>query len=130
MEKLQLHDIKPLVEVHDYTHIYFNVLVGVLSVVIVGGLYLLWNYLKHRKKVDIRKEHLKKLLAITYEDPKKAAYELTKYGATFKDDDTRHKELYKNMLEHLDKYKYKKEVEPFDSKTISIINLYKEVCDV
>ena len=130
MQKLQLHDIKPLVEVSDYTHIYFGVIVVIVSIVIAGAIYLLWNYIKHRKKVDIRKIHLKKLLEVTYDDPKKAAYLLTKYGATFKDDDTRHKELYANMLSHLEKYKYKKEVEPFDSKTISIINLYKEVCDV
>ena len=127
---LKLHDIKPLVEVNDYSFYYFLVLVGVFLVVFVGFLYLLYKWLKHKKKEDIRKKHLKILLNVNLNDTKKAAYTLTKYGATFKDDDIRHKEMYKNMIEKLENYKYKKEVEDFDNETLSYIKLYREMCDV
>ncbi|NPA65599.1 MAG: DUF4381 domain-containing protein [Epsilonproteobacteria bacterium] len=129
-EKLQLHDIKPLVEIDDYSWYYFLLLSTIAIIVIAGLVYLLLKWFKHRKKENIRKEHLKRLKKIDLKNTKKAAYELTKYGATFKDDDTRHKEMYQNMIEKLSAYKYKKEVGSFDSDTISIINLYREMCDV
>ena len=129
-EKLQLHDIKPLVEIDDYSWYYFLLLSTIAIIVIAGLVYLLLKWFKHRKKENIRKEHLKRLKKIDLKNTKKAAYELTKYGATFKDDDTRHKEMYQNMIEKLSAYKYKKEVGSFDPDTISIINLYREMCDV
>jgi N-acetyl-anhydromuramyl-L-alanine amidase AmpD len=129
-QTLKLHDIKPLVAIDDYSFFYFLIVSIVGIVIIVGAVYLLLKWLKNRKKENIRKKHLKLLQQINLKDTKKAAYMLTKYGATFKDDDQRHQEMYANMLEKLADYKYKKSVKSFDKETISVINLYREMCDV
>ena len=130
-DQLKLHDIKPLVPIEDYSFYYFLALSAVAVVLLAGAFYLLLKWLKQRKKENIRKKHLEILRSIDLrKDPKKAAYMLTKYGATFKDDDARHKEMYENMLAKLEKYKYRKEVEPFDKETVSIIELYRDICDV
>ena len=130
-DQLKLHDIKPLVAIEDYSFYYFLAVSFIAVLLLVGAAYLLLKWLKQRKKENLRKKHLEILRSIDLRsDPKKAAYMLTKYGATFKDDDARHKEMYENMLEKLQRYKYKKEVEPFDDETISIIELYRDICDV
>ncbi len=130
-ETLKLHDIKPLVPIEDYSLYYFLALSFIAVLLLAGIVYLLLKWLKQRKKENLRKRDLEILRSIDLRsDPKKAAYMLTKYGATFKDDDARHKEMYENMLEKLQRYKYKKEVEPFDDETISIIELYRDICDV
>ena len=129
--ELKLHDIKPLVAIEDYSFYYFLALSVVAAVLLAGVFYLLLKWLKQRKKENLRKRHLDILRSIDLrKDPKKAAYMLTKYGATFKDDDARHKEMYENMLHRLERYKYRKEVEPFDEETVSIIELYRDICDV
>lgn len=129
--ELKLHDIKPLVEIVDYSFYYFLALSIVAVVIFAAILYLFLRWLKHRKKENLRQKALEVLRSVDLKkDPKKAAYDLTKYGSIFKDDDIRHKEMYENMLAKLQNYKYKKEVEPFDDDTIAVINLYREICDV
>ncbi len=129
-QELNLHDIKPLVAIDDYSFYYFLTLSFVAVVIAMGAVFLLLKWYKNRKRENLRKKHLEILHSIDLDNTKKAAYMLTKYGATFKDDDTRHQEMYANMLERLANYKYKKEVGRFDDETISIINLYREICDV
>ena len=130
-DQLKLHDIKPLVPIEDYSFYYFLAVSVIAVVLLVGVFYLLLKWLKQRKKENLRKKHLEILRSIDLRgDPKKAAYMLTKYGSTFKDDDARHKEMYENMISKLERYKYRKEVEPFDDETLSIIELYRDICDV
>jgi hypothetical protein len=63
-------------------------------------------------------------------DAKRAAYDITFYGSSFKDDSQRHHEMYENLVSRLQKYKYKKEVEPIDEETLGYIELYRGMCDV
>ena len=63
-------------------------------------------------------------------DTKKSAYAISSYGFTFKDDSQRHSEMYKNLSDRLESYKYKKNVEKFDSETLGYIDLYKGMLDV
>ena len=70
------------------------------------------------------------LRTLDLSDAKKAAYAITNYGATFKDDSPRHSEMYANLHNRLEKYKYKKEVEKLDEETLGYFELYKEMCDV
>ncbi len=130
MQELKLHDIKPLVAIDDYSIYYFSVVVVIATIIVLFAIYMLLKWLRQRKRENIRKKHLEILHNIDLSDTKKAAYELTKYGLTFRDDDERHKELYENMVSKLANYKYKKEVGSFDDETISIINLYRDICDV
>ena len=43
--------------------------------------------------------------------------------------DKRRKELFMQLRERLDKYKYKQEYKKVDSETLNYYNLYKQVCD-
>jgi len=129
-DQLKLHDIKPLLVVEDYSFYYFIALVTLVSLLLVGGLYLLYRYLKTRKKFNLRKEHFKRLEAVDLSKSKEAAYALTTYGATFQEDSLRHKKTYEDMLERLAAYKYKKEVGAFDAETRRIIELYRGMIDV
>ena len=55
---------------------------------------------------------------------------ITKYGATFRYDSPRHGEMYENIVQRLEVFKYKKEVDPIDEETLGYIKLYQEMCDV
>ena len=128
--EIPLHDIKPLVEIHEYSLYYFIGVSLLVALLLLGFGYLVYRWLKNRKKFNRRAEHYKLFNKVDYSNPKKAAYDLTLYGATFKDDDERHAKAYENMIEKLEKYKYKKHVENFDADTLHIIELYREMIDV
>jgi hypothetical protein len=127
---IQLHDIKPILEVQDYSFYYFLALVLILGIFLVAVLYLLYKYYKGKNKINIRKLHYKELKSINLKDTKKAAYAITSLGATFKDDTPRHSEVYEDLLQKLQKYKYKKDVGEFDLQTLESIKLYKGMIDV
>jgi hypothetical protein len=128
--EIPLHDIKPLLEIQDYSFYYFLALLFVVSVIIVGIIYLLYKHFRTKKRFNIRKEHNKILQKINLKETKKAAYELTEYGATFKDDSPRHLKTYNDMVEKLERYKYKKSVDDFDRETLRVIELYRGMIDV
>jgi len=128
--EIPLHDIKPLLEIHDYSFYYFLAILFVATIVVLGVLYLAYRWLKNRKKFNVRAEHYRLLKNVDYKNPKKAAYEITHYGATFKDDSERHQRAYENMLQHLEKYKYRKDVEDFDAETLHYIELFEGLIDV
>ena len=127
---IPLHDIKPLVEVHEYSLYYFLGLSTLAVVLLFGALYLLYRWYKHRKRFNLRAEHYKQLHAIDLSETKNAAYAITRYGATFRDDGDRQREMYANVVERLAPYKYKKEVGSFDEETRSYIDLYLGMIDV
>ncbi len=128
--EIPLHDIKPLIEIHEYS-LYYFIGVSLLAAFILSGfLYLAYKWIKNRKKFNKRVEHYKLLNTIDYTNPKKAAYDLTLYGATFKNDSEHHLQAYENMIEKLEKYKYKKNVEDFDADTLHVIDLFKGMIDV
>ena len=129
-QEIPLHDIKPLLEVEDYSFYYFLGVVGVVTIIILSGIYLLYKHFSAKKKFNLRKEHFKLLQDLDLHETKKAAYRLTEYGATFANDSERHQKTYHDMLEKLEKYKYKKSVDDFDSETLRIIELYRGMIDV
>jgi len=128
--EIPLHDIKPLLAIPDYSFYYFLGVVSLLCILALGATYLLYRYLKNRKTFNIRKEHHKNLNSIDMNETKKAAYELTQYGATFKDDSERNLKTFHDMTDRLEKYKYKKSVEAFDSEALRVIELYRGMIDV
>lgn len=127
---IPLHDIKPLLEVQEYSFYYFIAIVSVVSIIMLAGLYLLYKYFRERNRYNKRKDHFAVLEALELANTKQAAYALTHYGATFKDDTPRHLKHYDLMVEKLQKYKYKKSVEAFDEDTLRQIDIYKGMLDV
>lgn len=127
---IPLHDIKPIVDVQEYS-LYYFLGVSALVVFLAGGVaYLIYMWLKKRNAFNIRKEHLKLLHSLDLNDTKQSAYAITNYGLTFRDDSPRHQEMYANITERLEVYKYKKEVDAFDAEMLGYIELYKGMLDV
>jgi len=126
---IPLHDIKPLVEVQEYSIYYFLGAVSIAVVVLILLAYLLYIWNKKRNAFNIRKVHIKLLREINLDDTKQSAYAITTYGATFKDDSPRHVEMFNNLTTRLEVYKYKKEVDKFDSEVLGYIELYKGMID-
>jgi len=127
---IPLHDIKPLVEIQEYSMEYLIVIGSLLFIIFVAILYLVIKWLKNRKKFNIRKEHFKLIKTLDYSDTKNAAYKLTLYGNTFKNDSLRHEKAYHELFDALENYKYKKSVENFDKRTLHFIEIYQGMLDV
>ena len=127
---IPLHDIKPLLEVQEYSLYYLIALSLVAIFLLVGTFYLLYKWFQKRDKFNIRKEHFHSLNSIDFKDSKKSAYLITLYATTFKDDSPRHLEMYTNLVGRLEEFKYKKEVQPFDAEVLGYIELYKGMIDV
>lgn len=127
---IPLHDIKSIVEVDEYSLYYLlgGSFLILLSLIVVA--YFLYMWFKKKEKFNERKENYKALHVLNLSDTKKCAYAITSFGATFKDDSPRHHEMYLNLTDRLEVYKYKKEVGSFDDETIGYIELYKGMIDV
>lgn len=127
---IPLHDIKPLLEVQEYSLYYFMTLCLLGVLLLLGLAYIFYKNFKAKKRFNIRQEHRKLLKNIDLKDTKNAAYSITLYGLTFKDDSPSHREMYKNLSQRLEEYKYKKSVESFDEEVLGYIELYKGMIDV
>jgi hypothetical protein len=127
---IPLHDIKPLVEIQEYSLYYLIALSALSTVIFLGIIYLTYRWWNYKNRFDIRKEHFKLLNSVDLSDAKKASYDITFYGYIFKDDSQRHTRAYQDLVERLEKYKYKKSVEPFDDETLHQIELYRGMIDV
>ena len=127
---IPLHDIKPLIEIQEYSFYYLSTLIVIGILVVLGILYLIYKWFQNRDRFNIRKEHFKLMNSLNLKESKKSAYLITLYGETFKDDSPRHLEMYNNLTERLELYKYKKDVDMFESEVLSYIALYKGMIDV
>lgn len=127
---IPLHDIKPIIEVEEYSLYYFLGVVFISTLFILAVAYLIYMWLRKRNRYNKRKEHLKLLNTLDLNDTKNSAYALTLYGITFRDDSLRHKEMYDNLVARLEGYKYKKEVSSFDAEVLGYIELYRGMVDV
>ncbi len=103
---IPLHDIKPIIEIEEYSLYYFLGFASIVLVLVAGVAYLLYMWLKKRNRYNRRREHFKLLNSLDLGNAKESAYAITLWGATFKDDSPRHKEMYDNLLGRLDAYKY------------------------
>ena len=126
---IPLHDIKPIVEIEEYSLYYLLGLVGLGLIVLSLIIYFLYIWYKKRNAFNLRKHHLKLINELDLSDTKNAAYAISGYGLVFKDDSPRHKEMYENITQRLESYKYKKDVEKFDSETLGYIEVFKEMID-
>jgi len=127
---IPLHDIKPIVDVHEYSLYYFLGLGFVVLLLLIGITYLIIRWIKNKNKFNLKKHHLSLINSADLKDTKNSAYTLSIYGATFKNDSDRHLEMYNNLLQRLEIYKYKKDVSSFDDEVIGYIELYKGMLDV
>jgi hypothetical protein len=129
-DDIKIRDIKPLLEVPDHSLYLFIGVIIVSLLVLAGVIYLVLKWVKTKNRLNLRRNTYKKLLHVDLSDSKKAAYEITRYGLVFKDDSPRNEEMYFNLIARLERYKYKKEVGPFEYEERSYFELYKGMIDV
>ncbi|BCD59740.1 MULTISPECIES: hypothetical protein [unclassified Nitratiruptor] len=123
----KLRDIKPIVEIPDYSFwIYFAfiVVITLLAAILVYQIVKLLS----TKKVNRRKEILQMLRNLDCNDSKKCAYLLTKYGKYLVTDESRAR-LYEDLVKKLTHYKYKKNVSTFPEDLKKEIRLFLRVHD-
>ncbi len=129
VDKLQIKDIKPPVDIPDISYYLWWGLVILAGILVLGVIvWIVFYILKSRSKVPKEKIWLQQLHNIDWSDPKKSAYLATKYGRLLAQDDRR-KELFNQLLPLLEQYKYKKSVSQVDSETKKRFELYRQVCD-
>ncbi len=127
---IPLHDIKPLVEITDYSFTLFVAVVATATVLLVGTAVLLWRLWRRRREASARLDAFRALEAVDFSDPKRAAYTITKAGFPFADDSTRCREAYDALVDRLAPYKYRKAVDPIDDETRSYYAIYLGMIDV
>lgn len=123
----ELKDIKPFVEIPDFS-LYMVILVGILVILLlVLGVFKVYNYFKYAKKSKEAKAKIK-LKNLDFSSSKQAAYTITKYAPLLAKNQF-HKELLEELLEVLEKYKYKKEVPLMLDEDREKLGLFLEACD-
>lgn len=116
MEELKLHDIKGLVEIPDDSIYYFFGLMGVLSLTFIIAAIFLYKYLRREKSLNLQKHYKEQLQALDLSSAKESAYLISHYGDLV-EKSAEQEELFTELKELLESYKYKKDVPNFDEKT-------------
>ncbi|WP_294965911.1 hypothetical protein [Sulfurimonas sp.] len=127
---IPLHDIKPIIDIPEYSFYYLLAASLFALMIVLGVIYLIYKWIKARNAFNIRRENIKIINSLDLSDTKHTAYIITSLGLIFKDDSPRHTEMYNNLVQRLEPYKYKKEVEKFDREVLGFIELYKGMIDV
>ena len=127
-ENLTLRDIRALEPIDDISFYLFIIAIIFVSLIIGALLYKLISTIRERKREDLRKEVLQRLKDIEFDDPKEAAYKITKY-ARFLATDERSERMLEQLLPKLEKYKFIKNVPEFDDEAIQYYNLFLKSVD-
>lgn len=121
---IPLHDIKPLIDIPEYSLYYLIATIVVAVVLFALLIFTLVRFIKNRNKFSLRKEHLKLLNAVEFSDAKKAAYDITYYAQSFQHDSSQHQAAYETLQKHLETYKYRKNVDSIDEETKDSLKSY------
>ncbi len=127
-ENLTLRDIRALEPIDDISLYLFILAIVFVSLIIGALLYKLISTMRTRKKENLRKEVLQRLKDIEFENPKEAAYKITKY-ARFLATDERSERMLEQLLPKLEKYKFIKDPPEFDDESINYYNLFLKSVD-
>ncbi len=124
---IEIHDIKPLVEVPDYSLYIFIVLIIFAIVFILAAIYGIYKFFK--KNNTLEKQYYNELKNINYEDAKQSAYLITKY-VRFLAKNENEKKLSSELIYLLDEYKYKKDIKPISNEIKAKLEIFLETLHV
>ena len=110
-----LKDIKPNIEIIDYSFYIFLIFIAVLIIFII---YLIYKKFFNKKE----NEFLIKLKNLDFNNSKKTAYEFTYLAKHFINEEN--KKLYEEIVKELNNYKYKKVVDNLNPKLIEKIKTF------
>ena len=127
-EQIKLHDIKALSQIPDYSIFLYYGLIFLIVLVLLLLILTIFKYFNN-KKPNMKKVYLKELEDIDYSESKTSAYKLTKLIRALASSD-REKKLAHEIIDELEKYKYKKEVKKIDEKIKGKISIFIGMIDV
>jgi biopolymer transport protein ExbD len=119
-----IEDIEGLEKIDDFSLLIMIVLVIIIMIAIL----LLYKWYKTKINRPPSKEELalKGITNIDFSNSKRASYLITKYGYILAKSE-KSKEIYKELLNNISKYKYKKDVDEFDEESKKLYKLFIEV---
>ena len=126
--ELKLNEIKGLADIPDNSVFIFSALVFLALVLLFLLVLFIIKLLKNRKK-DLRKEYFETLENIDFKDPKQSAYIITKYARLLAKNE-REQKIANELIEELEEYKYKKEVDTIEEKTKAKLSTFMDIVDV
>ena len=126
---LEIHDIKPLYNVPDYSIFIYYGLIILITMIFIFSLYLIYNYFQKRKNSK-EKEYYKILCNLSFNNPKQDAYTISTYGRLLAKEE-RSQKLLNDLWEDLQIYKYKKDVPvSFSQETKAKFTTFMDSLDV
>jgi len=126
---IKIHDIKPIVEIPDYSIFFYYTIIGICFLLFCLFFYLLYRFFKPRNKTQEMKWY-EILSNLDFNDTKNTAYKITKYG-TYLATDERQKRLIEELTNELSNYKYKKEIQnSFSSNIKTKFSIFMDTLDV
>ncbi len=128
MNEIKIHDIKGLVDIPDISIYIYMILWIVACAVIFIMIFLLYKFFKNRGK-NKRKEYYKILKDLDLNKAKESAYTITKYGRLLAHTQ-REEKLINELIEELEKYKYKKKVKSLDDDIKIAFGRFMDSVDV
>ena len=128
MNEIKIHDIKGLVNIPDISlYIYmFLWILGCAAFFLI--IFLFYKFFQNRNK-NVRKQYYQILKELDLSYAKHSAYTITKYSSLLAQTQ-REKKLVKELVEELEKYKYKKEVEPLNDEIKISFGRFMDIIDV
>ena len=125
----QLKDIKPLLEIPDYSYyLYFSLLVFLIFLLLLILFFIIRWWWKPQK-MEMKEIYFSRLKSVDWSDSKKAAYEVTFFGRVLSSEDPRIKEIYRQLLPYLESYKYRPQVKKVDNEMLRQYNLLVYIID-
>ena len=124
----KLNDIKELEKIPDNSIFIFSFLIFLAILILTTLIFFLIKFFKNRKKSP-RKIYFEILKNIDFSDSKKSAYVITKYSRLITTNE-REKKLANELIEVLEKYKYKKNVEKIDDTIKAKFLVFMDSLDV
>ena len=124
----KLNDIKELEKIPDNSIFIFSFLIFLAILILITLSFFLIKFFKNRKKSP-RKIYFEILKNIDFSDSKKSAYVITKYSRLITTNE-REKKLANELIEELEKYKYKKNIEKIDDTIKAKFLVFMDSLDV
>lgn len=128
VNEIKIHDIKGLVDIPDFS-LYIYMLLWILGIIFIFAfVFLLYRFFKNRNKGK-RKEYYRILKELELDDAKQSAYTITKYARLLAQNE-REVKLCDEMIEELEQFKYKKDVEPLSDDVKILFGRFMDIVDV
>lgn len=124
----KINDIKTITTIPDNSIFIFSFLSFLVLLSLILIIVFIIRFIKNKKK-DIRKEYYKILENIDFTNSKETAYKITKYSRLLALTD-REKKLSHELIEELEEFKYKKNVNDISIEIKAKFSTFMDVIDV